>query len=249
MTDPKKPNSKAIKRAITNQFLEVHDAIIREGKESSASFLNSIGIVPQNLSGYRNGTRYFQLDIYGEKLKNLFSVNPDFLRGISKEMFITNQNDHLNQNSPSLQNFEQLNNENTVWLPYLPVKARAGLGKYVNTQTRLFEMNESYAIYRGKLPRNYEDCFIVEVDGDSMEPTLLSKDKVLCKPLNDVKTAVGIAVVYTSSEEFMIKRVVLCAENHLVLTSDNPAGERIINVRYEDIISISKVLKLVERDL
>lgn len=123
-----------------------------------------------------------------------------------------------------------LDSEAVVTLPFVPLRARAGLptARYWEHEpetTRI--MRASLADYEPDPLNPRRRWWVIEVDGDSMEPRLNSRDRVLGyyvhkEQVVDLKPGVW-AIQY--DDEFVIKRVrtnTLERDGNLLLHSDNP---------------------------
>lgn len=100
----------------------------------------------------------------------------------------------------------------------LPIKgkAAAGLG-YMNFQENEKFFNINLPTEK-KLPK---EVFLVEVDGNSMFPTLLDGDMILIDPnLQDKEQINGKIAVFTYFDQTYVKRVKI-SENQIRLISDN----------------------------
>jgi len=103
-------------------------------------------------------------------------------------------------------------------LAVLPMSALAGYAETVS-DLEIEQSNLDYAV----LP-DYNHCdTIVEVDGDSMYPTFCSRDKVICKKLEDWDyIEAGKAYVINVKGQFVLKRVFENDDPKFVyLVSDN----------------------------
>jgi len=84
--------------------------------------------------------------------------------------------------------------------------------------------------YVGELPCKEEDCFIIEVDGDSMSPTLQKGDYILVKKIDKYPMLIPenfenkIVVAANKNWEYTIKRLKKIG-NKYYLAPDNPQFE------------------------
>lgn len=123
-----------------------------------------------------------------------------------------------------------LSGEPVLVLPFVPLRARAGIStprywEHPPETTRV--LRTSLAELEPDLTSLRKNWWIIEVDGDSMEPQLVSRSRVLAwyvakEAVADLKPGVW-AIQY--DDDFVIKRVranSLEAEQGLMLHSDNP---------------------------
>ena len=84
--------------------------------------------------------------------------------------------------------------------------------------------------YVGELPCKEEDCFIIEVDGDSMSPTLQKGDYILVKKIDKYPMLIPenfenkIVVAANENWEYTIKRLKKIGKKYY-LVPDNPQFE------------------------
>jgi len=84
--------------------------------------------------------------------------------------------------------------------------------------------------YVGELPCKEEDCFIIEVDGDSMSPTLQKGDYILVKKIDKYPMLIPenfenkIVVAANENWEYTIKRLKKIGKKYY-LAPDNPQFE------------------------
>jgi len=119
-------------------------------------------------------------------------------------------------------------NSEWVYLPFIPVKARATFD-----YERFWDEPEEYGKYPVRVSVLKPDYIkrrgvVIEVDGDSMEPELRSGHKLTAYEIDpgDWPFTSGVVAVRFRNE-FVIKRIRenrLRETGHLTLTSDNPSG-------------------------
>nr|ARK13082.1 hypothetical protein A6C57_23585 [Fibrella sp. ES10-3-2-2] len=157
---------------------------------------------------------------------------------------------HLVQPAPTL--------DEQVAIEFIPVHARAGFAKalFFDEANLRYSEFEQISISRNALKAGYETersrqgkVYIIEVNGDSMEPLLYSGYQVVIYVVdpNDWAYKTGVvAVLYR--DEFVIKRIKdnrLDEDGRLTLHSDNPAGGS-ISVPRDEIRAIFQVDKIVD---
>ncbi|MGI4822280.1 MAG: S24 family peptidase [Janthinobacterium lividum] len=132
-------------------------------------------------------------------------------------------------------------------LPYLPFGARANFAEHFDDDLEKYpwEHGESLAILNVPDTKEFSEALIVDVEGDSMEPTIINGSKVVVTPVqqgNWQYMSSGIyCIIY--NDNFVVKRVkdnTLMENGILRLHSDNPnAGS--FPVRGEDIRAVWRV--------
>ncbi|QZE15377.1 hypothetical protein K4L44_05960 [Halosquirtibacter laminarini] len=132
-------------------------------------------------------------------------------------------------------------------IPFIPVSARAG---FVENTCQYSELT-TFPVYMQKSEK-IDDYLVVEIDGDSMEPTLLPKTKVLIKqiPPENWGFTVGVVVV-CFSDMIVVKRITenkLQTTGFLTLRSDNVAGG-MMELMDTDIISMFRVIRIVDAEV
>ena len=113
---------------------------------------------------------------------------------------------------------------NWIQIPFIPVHARATFAETFET-----EIHELSTLTIPRLPGiNYENGKVFEVDGDSMDPTLITGEQVFCEYVDpaDWKYITGPVVVAFGNNLIVVKRI---KENNLsngelTLWSDNEMG-------------------------
>jgi len=160
-----------------------------------------------------------------QSLNNLFKVSDVKVGVLEKLATAINENVYyffdkgipVSQNSPVKEYSDSL-----IELPYIPVSARATFaGSFADT---LHEPGATYGVYKQK-NYDYTAAQILEINGDSMEPTLINKEKVLIKELCDSKWEyfTGLAAI-AFKNMFVVKRITSNFDGILTLSSDNPMG-------------------------
>jgi transcriptional regulator with XRE-family HTH domain len=134
-----------------------------------------------------------------------------------------------------------------VYFPFIPVKARATFAEsYLDAAgSGLDPVGVPAEVAAGLEGKGY----VVEVDGDSMEPYYWSGMRLLARKLDqgDWQYATGVHVVIFGSNFFALKRILsntLRGTGTLSLTSDNPTGGS-IEVPEEDIKAIFKIVHVL----
>jgi phage repressor protein C with HTH and peptisase S24 domain len=125
------------------------------------------------------------------------------------------------------------------FIPYVRINAHAGFVK--NSSGELgFEDQEWYRI-PGYNPT--QDHLLFEVEGDSMVPTVLQGDVVICQKQNNWKTILdGSIVVVVTKDSVMVKRLRREENNgSFTFENDNPEQEKVVKKDYQAIKDIYMV--------
>lgn len=134
-----------------------------------------------------------------------------------------------------------------IELPFVSIPARASFIEMPDGVVG--ELNETRPVLC-KESEVYYGQILIEVDGDSMEPTYPPGTVVRCKQIDpsdwDYLQSGVYAVVYANS--FVIKRIKdnNYLDGYLTLHSDNTETGGKINVKAEDLRQIWKVLRIVD---
>ena len=116
---------------------------------------------------------------------------------------------------------------NWIQIPFIPVHARATFAETIET-----EIHELSTITIPRLPGiNYENGKVFEVDGDSMDPTLITGEQVFCEYVDpaDWKYITGPVVIAFGNNLIVVKRIKEnnLANGELTLWSDNEMGGKL----------------------
>lgn len=116
---------------------------------------------------------------------------------------------------------------NWIQIPFIPVHARATFAETFET-----EIHELSSITIPRLPCiNYENGKVFEVDGDSMDPTLITGEQVFCEYVDpaDWKYITGPVVIAFGNNLIVVKRIKEnnLANGELTLWSDNEMGGKL----------------------
>ena len=163
------------------------------------------------------------------------NVNPIWFETGEGEMLKSNftQSDVRNVDTQTM---------NWIQIPFIPVHARATFAETFET-----EIHELSTLTIPRLPGiNYENGKVFEVDGDSMDPTLITGEQVFCEYVDpaDWKYITGPVVVAFGNNLIVVKRI---KENNLsngelTLWSDNEMGGKFtLNTEQDQIRRMYKV--------
>lgn len=108
----------------------------------------------------------------------------------------------------------------------------ASLDKYINIQTNL--------------PKQYTDNFhIINVIGDSMEPTLKDKELIVCDRNQTQIQNNQIYIINTPNSGLLVKRLNQKDENIEVISDNQNYKKEILNI-HQDIEIVGRVIGRVE---
>ena len=207
------------KSEVTQRFLIALEQLKTQGT-SYSEVANKIGASTSLVSEIRRG-KTFLLPHFAQKFIEIFNIN--------KEWLLEGKGDNMFTLSGNVSNVHPVKVENSDWIevPFVPLHARASFAEtYFDSN-----VNEVETIKIRKRPGiKYEKAKIFEVDGDSMEPTLVSGEQVLCEIIDPAnwKFTTGVVVV-AFGNMVVIKRIKdnELANGKLVLWSDNELGGKI----------------------
>lgn len=226
--------SKYNKSEVTQRFLIALEQLKIQGTPYS-DVANKIGASTSLVSEIRRG-KTFLLPHFAQKFIELFNIN--------KEWLLEGKGDNIFVLSENLSNVHPVEIENTEWIevPFVPFHARASFAEtYFDTNVREVETIK----IRKRPGIKYEKAKIFEVDGDSMEPTLISGEQVLCEIIDPAnwRFTTGVVVV-AFGNMVVIKRIKdnELSNGKLVLWSDNELGGKItLSSETEEIRRMYKV--------
>lgn len=201
-----------VKKNIYNRgFIMRYGDRIREIRkylgESQSKFSSKLGVSPMFLSRIETGERDIKIDLLS-KMDNL-GINTDWLITGEGEMFRSEKN-------------TEIIIENIVKIPIIDVRASAGPG-VINYME---EIVEYIAIPKDLIPihSNQKNLAILEVYGDSMEPTLKNGERIIVDTRSTDIISGGIYLI-RCGDELRIKRLERKINGNIKIFSDNPAFE------------------------
>ena len=175
-----------------------------------------------NLSyGYVNNIR---VSIQPDKITSIALHFPELNTG----WLLTGEGEMLKSNftQSDVRNIDT-QNMNWIQIPFIPVHARATFAETFET-----EIHELSTLTIPRLPGiNYENGKVFEVDGDSMDPTLITGEQVFCEYVDpaDWKYITGPVVSAFGNNMIVVKRIKEnnLANGELTLWSDNEMGGKL----------------------
>jgi hypothetical protein len=142
-------------------------------------------------------------------------------------------------------------NPSILYLPFVDVPARASFVSSVLAGAKLEQL--PLQPYLSKPDLNPpKDSLLIEVEGDSMAPTLMPKDVLLIAPVPIADwrfLSGGVYMVVYGQDHLVVKRVqqnMLATQGYLRLVSDNPGGGE-LDLPGGDINGIFRVLAITRQ--
>lgn len=208
------------KADVTDRFLVALE-LLKEKGISYTEVASKLGVSTSLVSEIRRGKAKLN-PTHAQKFIEIFNINTNWLfygKGNTTDIF----------NTPVKSNTHPADSEDTEWInvPFVPLHARATFAEsFLDTNVKEIEI-----VKIQKRPGiNYDRARVFEVDGDSMEPTLISGEQVLCEIVDpsNWRFLTGVVVV-AFGNMVVIKRVKDndLINGKLVLWSDNEQGGKI----------------------
>lgn len=221
---------------VSDRFREVRKVLKLTQKEMGEK-LNKTYIMIQN---YETGRRQITDGVL-LNLQEKFNINIEWMRTGEGNMFI---NDKQDKNTAKVQvkNIIDTNMLNCVTVPfYTDIEASAGYGCFTG-----MEEYENVAVSKSIVKVN-DYAVIITVTGDSMEPTLYNKDRVIIDTNDKYDLKKNKIYVINKDGLLYIKRYNACINGMYIFTSDNTKYESLV-INEDDNGSIVGRLKSVIRD-
>lgn len=141
-------------------------------------------------------------------------------------------------------------NEDLVQLPYVPIAATASFVESLYGEPYI---DETFGVlFEDGEYTNHTEYRVFNISGDSMEPTIRNRSKVLCKEISmkNWEYAKGVIVI-VYGKTLTIKRILkndLYIHNTLSLKADNPTYGEIV-VERSEIKGIWQALRVVSMEI
>ena len=168
---------------------------------NQANFSEKIDLAAQSLARYEKNKVNPSMEFIA-KLTDMFNINSNWLLTGKGEMFISN---------------DTTKNSNNYFIDLLNVRAGAGEGiyNYVIETVDTISLDKSFF----RTPINTNKIKGIQVDGDSMEPTLRDGDYVLIDENINFGTNGIYAIQYGG--QILIKRLQFKMDGTILIISDN----------------------------
>lgn len=161
------------------------------------------------------------------RLSKLFDVTADYLlTGNKKLIHMTSKNG---------------------FLPLIDAKAHAGLITNLHKE----DVMDDFEYYKIPGYNPTKDSVLIEIKGDSMRPTILSGDVLICQTQHNLDYVVdGSLVVIVTDEDLFTKRIFKHeAADYFWLESDNPHDDKKKKIKRTDIKQLLMVIGKVSNVL
>ncbi len=228
--------SKFSNSIVNQQFRKVYDFLISlkriRGKSELAEYLDTYNhVINDILKGKRNVT-VEQLN----KLFSAFDINANYLFGLSEDLFLEGA-EIPEVSLPYLREIKKSAKRNIRLIE--DVRAFAG------DSIDLTDTQAMQNLYRFSIPGLEGDLFAIEIEGDSMTPTITSTDLIVCELLEKDAPLRDNQVYVIMTDTVVAKRIQQIREdNQLVglrLISDNDKVYKPYSIDLEEIRHILKV--------
>jgi phage repressor protein C with HTH and peptisase S24 domain len=204
---------------VTQRFIKFHNRL-RERKvvKSSRQFALDLDYLPQSLSEILKGRRDVTIELI-RKTVDVFHLNPNYLFTGIGEMFMSSEN---NANVRVLTVVADADEGERIL--HVPAQAQPGYASELSDNSFLKKL-PSFSLPDYKYKVGVHRCF--DVVGDTMEPTLMEGDKVVCSYLEPAlwETALKDGYVYAivTHDDVLVKRVFNELKNKKIIAaaSDN----------------------------
>lgn len=203
------------KNEISARFIKAYNTLVEMGQISDKKdFASKIGISPSMVTEISKGRSSVGLTAI-QNIVSSFNVSSEWLlTGEGNMLKVEDSQRQPESASPVPQ-------DNKEGIPLLPLSAMAGA---FTGEASVME----YECERYVIPAFKGADFLIQVKGDSMQPTYYSGDLVACQrvPLNDLFFQWNKTYVLDTVQGPLIKRVRRGSDdNHLLIVSDNAVYE------------------------
>ena len=186
----------------------------------------------------------------GEKTLKLiemqYNINPNWLRTGQGSMFLSEKKESavFNTDKGLLTFPKEKDKLDYVEIPaYLDVKASAGTGAFVG-----MEVSKMIPVSKDIIKNAY-GLVILAVAGDSMEPAILNKDKIIIDTNDKYTLKKNKIYVIRKDNELYIKRYNDCNSNMCIFTSDNTKYPSIILDKNDNSAVIGRLKGIFMREV
>ncbi|MDH5560197.1 MAG: helix-turn-helix transcriptional regulator [Deltaproteobacteria bacterium] len=178
-----------------------------------------IGIKGASLSGLKSGKSSQPSRSTVLAFQQKFGVNPAWLN--------TGEGDPFEPNFDRETVLDSQISDQFTYIPYFDLSAEAGGGRLIED-----ESVKKYLAFRtdwikSSLRVSPKDLALMDVQGNSMEPTLQNRDLMLidCSQVNILN---GKVYTFRRGESLLVKRLEILVNGDIVIKSDNPEYEKTI---------------------
>lgn len=213
------------KNDISERFIKVYlDLVETDTVEGKRDFATKLGISPSMVTEISKGRSSVGLSAV-QNIVSIYNVNPDWILTGKGDMYSNSSSVISSPSTPIDERPTEPANHvpegSQEGIPLLPISAMAGA---FTDDISVME----YECERYVIPAFKGADFLMQVSGDSMQPTYYSGDLVACQriPLNDLFFQWNKTYVLDTLQGPLIKRIRRGSdEQHVLIVSDNPAYE------------------------
>lgn len=213
------------KNDISERFIKVYlDLVETDTVEGKRDFATKLGISPSMVTEISKGRSSVGLSAV-QNIVSIYNVNPDWILTGKGDMYSNSSSVISSPSTPiderPTEPASQVPEGSQEGIPLLPISAMAGA---FTDDISVME----YECERYVIPAFKGADFLMQVSGDSMQPTYYSGDLVACQriPLNDLFFQWNKTYVLDTLQGPLIKRIRRGSdEQHVLIVSDNPAYE------------------------
>ncbi len=213
------------KNDISERFIKVYlDLVETDTVEGKRDFATKLGISPSMVTEISKGRSSVGLSAV-QNIVSIYNVNPDWILTGKGDMYSNSSSVISSPSTPiderPTEPASHVPEGSQEGIPLLPISAMAGA---FTDDISVME----YECERYVIPAFKGADFLMQVSGDSMQPTYYSGDLVACQriPLNDLFFQWNKTYVLDTLQGPLIKRIRRGSdEQHVLIVSDNPAYE------------------------
>lgn len=212
---------------------------------TQTAFGNQLGKGLRAIQHYEAGERSIDNSII-LLLQEKFNVNTDWMRTGEGSMFLSEKKESAVSNTDKgLLTFPKEKDKlDYVEIPaYLDVKASAGYGAFTG-----MEVSKMIPVSKDIIKNAY-GLVILAVAGDSMEPAILNKDKIIIDTNDKYTLKKNKIYVIRKDNELYIKRYNDCNSNMCIFTSDNTKYPSIILDKNDNSAVIGRLKGIFMREV
>lgn len=233
------------KNFVNKRFFECIQVLKKQKVVSSdREFAQTIGISPSNLGDIKASRRSVTIEILNNSFKR-FRMNSAYVITGKGSPFMEEKagDGNISEKAKEVVVVATQDAEGNVTVPLINHKAAANYLTGYQSQ-EWFEEQENILLPSFMLKNGI--CYALQVNGDSMEPTLSEDDWVICRLLDGTEYSTivdgGVYVIVSEQHGIQIKRVKnrLHQYGFVKCISDNPKHEP-YEIRESDLLQIWKV--------
>lgn len=191
--------------------MTIGDRLIEiRGHATQGAFAKELGISVQTLGRYERDERAPDTAL-------LLALQEK--RGVSADWLLNGKGEQLLGRHQVAESVAEYNADLTR-IPLYNVKAKAGHGSLVTSESIVDSLAFKRDFLRNELSAGPDDLYLIHVEGDSMEPTLRAGDVILVDHRRTTADREGIYVI-RMDDALLVKRLQRQPGGRLVATSDN----------------------------